>query len=68
MTGPKFGEGYTSVEQLRQKYQNNRAKNSHHPTRLREKVMRRFKSRATRNVFSQPSGSLPQTGETTVQS
>ena len=33
-----------SVEHLQQKYQNNRAENSHEPTRLREKVMRRFKS------------------------
>ncbi len=33
-----------SVEQLRQKYLNNRAENSHQPTRLRERVMRRFKS------------------------
>jgi putative transposase len=33
-----------SVEHLRQKYQNNRAENSHQPTRLRERVMRRFKS------------------------
>ncbi len=33
-----------SVEHLQQKYQNNRAENSHQPTRLREKVMRRFKS------------------------
>jgi putative transposase len=33
-----------SVEHLQQKYQNNRADNSHQPTRLREKVMRRFKS------------------------
>jgi putative transposase len=32
------------VEHLQQKYQNNRAENSHQPTRLREKVMRRFKS------------------------
>jgi putative transposase len=32
------------VEHLTQKYQNNRAENSHQPTRLREKVMRRFKS------------------------
>src|SRR5260221_178720 len=50
-----------SVEHLRQKYQNNRAENSHQPTRLREKVMRRFKSRATRSVFCRPSGSLPHT-------
>ena len=33
-----------SVEHLQQRYQNNRAENSHQPTRLREKVMRRFKS------------------------
>jgi putative transposase len=33
-----------SVEHIQQKYQNNRAENSHEPTRLREKVMRRFKS------------------------
>lgn len=33
-----------SVEHLQQKYQNNRAENSHQATRLREKVMRRFKS------------------------
>jgi putative transposase len=33
-----------SVEHVQQKYQNNRAENSHQPTRLREKVMRRFKT------------------------
>src|SRR5258707_4910331 len=33
-----------SIEHLQQKYQNNRAENSHQPTRLRERVMRRFKS------------------------
>ncbi len=33
-----------SVEHLQQKYQNNQAENSHQPTRLRERVMRRFKS------------------------
>ena len=32
------------VEHCQQKYQNNRAENSHQPTRLRERVMRRFKS------------------------
>ena len=32
------------VEHLQHKYQNNRAENSHQPTRLRERVMRRFKS------------------------
>src|SRR5258705_8775723 len=33
-----------SVVHLEQKYQNNRAENSHQPTRLRERLMRRFKS------------------------
>jgi DDE domain len=33
-----------SVEHYQQKYQNNRAENSHQPTRFRERVMRRFKS------------------------
>ncbi len=33
-----------SVEHLQEKYQNTRAENSHQPTRLRERVMRRFKS------------------------
>ena len=33
-----------SVEHCKQKYQNNRAENSHQPTRLRERLMRRFKS------------------------
>src|SRR5438445_4079276 len=33
-----------SVEHLQQKYENKRAENSHQPTRLRERVMRRFKS------------------------
>jgi len=37
-------EAMPSVEHLQQKYQNNRAENSHQPTRLRERVMRRFKS------------------------
>jgi len=32
------------VEHLQQKYRNNRAENSHQPTRLREQLMRRFKS------------------------
>jgi putative transposase len=33
-----------AVEHFEQKYENNRAENSHQLTRLREKVMRRFKS------------------------
>src|SRR6266850_4346281 len=44
-----------SVEHIQQKYQNNRAENSHEPTRLREKVMRRFKSAGHAQRFSLPS-------------
>jgi putative transposase len=33
-----------SVAHLQQKYQKNRAENSYQPTRLRERLMRRFKS------------------------
>jgi putative transposase len=33
-----------SVEHQQQQYGNNRAENSHQPTRLRERLMRRFKS------------------------
>ncbi|MCM3900337.1 MAG: DDE-type integrase/transposase/recombinase [Pyrinomonadaceae bacterium] len=33
-----------SVQHCHQKYQNNRVENSHQPTRLRERLMRRFKS------------------------
>src|SRR5258706_4722880 len=43
-----------SVEHRQNKYQNNRAENSHQPTRLREKVMRRFKT--TRPARRSPSG------------
>ena len=42
--GAAKAEVMPSVEHQTQKYQNNRAENSHQPTRLREKVMRRFKS------------------------
>ena len=41
---PAKQELMPSVEHLQHKYQNNRAENSHQPTRLRERVMRRFKS------------------------
>jgi putative transposase len=37
-------EALPTVQHCHQKYQNNRAENSHQPTRLREKVMRGFKS------------------------
>jgi len=42
--GAAKAEVLPSVEHLQQKYQNNRAENSHQATRLRERVMRRFKS------------------------
>lgn len=42
--GAAKAEVLPSVEHLQQKYQNNRVENSHQPTRLREKVMRGFKS------------------------
>ena len=42
--GAAKAEVLPSVEHRQQKYQNNRAENSHQPTRLRERVMRRFKS------------------------
>jgi putative transposase len=42
--GAAKAEVLQSVEHRQQKYQNNRAENSHQPTRLRERVMRRFKS------------------------
>ena len=37
-------EVMSAVEHCQDKWQNNRAENSHQPTRLRERVMRRFKS------------------------
>ena len=42
--GAAKAEVLPSVEHRQRKYQNNRAENSHQPTRLREKVMRGFKS------------------------
>ena len=50
-----------SVEHAHQKYQNNRAENSHQPTRLREKAMRGFKSSGHAQRFSRPSESLRHT-------
>jgi putative transposase len=42
--GAAKAEVLPNVQHLAEKYQNNRAENSHQPTRLREKVMRRFRS------------------------
>jgi putative transposase len=41
-----------SVEHQQQKYGNNRAENSHQPTRLRARLMRRFKSPCHAQRFS----------------
>src|SRR5229473_2967975 len=48
-----------SVEHLQQKYQNNRAENSHQPTRLRERLMRRFKSAGHAQRFLSVFGIIP---------
>jgi putative transposase len=59
----------SSVEHDQHKYQNNRAENSHQPTRLRERVMRRFKSAGHAQRFLSAFGhylTLP-SGETSVQ-
>ena len=42
--GAARAEVMPSVEHRQDQWQNNRAENSHQPTRLRERVMRRFKS------------------------
>jgi len=47
-----------SVAHHQQKYQNNRAENSHQPTRLRERLMRRFSQLVRHSAFSRPSASL----------
>ena len=52
-----------SVNHYQDKWLNNRAENSHQPTRLRERVMRRFKSSGHASVFSQPSGSSRHTSD-----
>ena len=60
-----------SVEHRQHKGQNNRAENSHQPTRLREKVMRRFKSAGQAQRFLSAFGIITSHfwgGETSVQS
>jgi putative transposase len=52
-----------SVEHRQQKYQNNRAENSHQSTRLRERVMRRFESAGHAQRFLSPSGSSCRTSD-----
>src|SRR6267143_502175 len=48
----------SSVEHHQHKYQNNRAENSHQPTRLRERVMRRFKSSGQAQRFLSAFGTI----------
>ena len=50
--GPAKAAVLPSVEHRQQKYQNNRAKNAHQPTRLHERLMRRFKSPGLAQRFS----------------
>jgi putative transposase len=60
-----------SVAHLQQKYQNNRAENSHQPTRLRERLMRRFKSPGHGQRFLSAFGIINshfRVGETSVPS
>jgi putative transposase len=46
------------VEHRQHKRLNNRAENSHQPTRVREKVMRRFKSQGQAQRFLSPQGPI----------
>jgi len=61
--GAAKAEVLPSVEHHQQKYQNNRAENSHQPTRLRERVRDDSSHQATRNAFSLPSALFPHTSE-----
>ena len=49
--GAAKAEVLPSVDHCQDKWQNNRAENSHQPTRLSERVMRRFKSAAHAQRF-----------------
>ena len=53
-----IAEVLPSVEHCQDKGQNNRAENSHQPTRLREKVMRRFKSAGHAQRFLSAFGTI----------
>ena len=56
--GAARAEVLPSIEHRQQKYQNNRAENSHQPTRLRERVMRRFKSAGQAQRFLSAFGTI----------
>jgi len=45
-------EALPGVEHHQQKYRNNRAENSHQPTRLRERIMKAIQVSRTRTTFS----------------
>ena len=51
----------SSVEHRRSRYLNNRAENSHQPTRQRERAMERFNRRGMRNGSCPPSAASPHT-------
>ncbi len=51
-----------NTEHRRHKGLNNRAENSHQPTRQRERVMRRFKSAEHAQRFSGPFGAISRCG------
>ena len=51
-------EALPGVEHHQQKYRNNRAENSHQPTRLRERIMRRFKSAGHAQRFPSAFGTI----------
>jgi len=51
----------SSVEHRRSSYLNNRAENSHQPTRQRERAMKRFKSSRHAQRFLSPSAASPHT-------
>jgi putative transposase len=64
-------EALPSVEHCQDKWRNNRAENSHQPTRLRERVMRRFKSVGHAQRFLSAFGIITShfpSGATTIQS
>ena len=49
--GAAKAETLSGVEHIQQKYQNNRAENSHQPLRQRERRMKRFKSSGSAQRF-----------------
>ena len=61
--GAAKAEVLPSVEHLQQKYQNNRVENSHQSTRLRERVMKRFKSSGHAQRFLSVFGMFSHTSE-----